>query len=1189
MAHSKQKSGLLSAIQAIVLGAAVLLVALPATADPVTVAVSQQPGAGRITFTWPRPVPFVAQIENRQLVVQFGRPVESSLANLPGALSRYIGAPRLAAGNQSVIFPLQGSFDLNYFAQGNAVIVEIVDTPASPPAPAPAAPAAAPAPQGAPKAAPAPLAAPSPAQQQVQLVPPSQAAPPAASPAAPPAAAAPAGVPSASPPAERIAVRTGEHPQYGRIVFDWERDVGFKIEQRGNRALVTFERPAAIALDPVVRGGARNVAGAASQIVGGTTVVTLNVPSTSRIQSMKSGPKVVIDVYNPTGANDAAAAPTVPLPQTQAAATPAPPPPPSASAPPPPAAPAPLPSDEETESNDEPPNPPPAASASPPALQSAPAPLQPPAPAPAAVAAAPPPAAQAAASSGQASGPVEGTWRVDWTEPVGAAVFRRAGSLWIVFDRQRQIDTAAATKALGNAVRSVTQVDAPRGSFIRLVTAPDVNPTVRRDGFAWIFDFRRQPLRPTTPIEPKLETGPAGDARMVIAVAQPGEALPLRDPEVGDNVVVVPIIPLGSGVERPFTFPQFEVLPSSQGIVVRPRIDDLRVRPTQRGVELSGATASLSLSSLTPQAQANARIGSFRQVSRILAPDTWRIARRIQNLADFNKENAALLDKVADASPATKQQARLDYAQFLLANDWSYEAIGVLDTMASLDPAMENKAEFRLLRGAAEYLMDRYEEAEKDFAFIGFNDNDEGEFWRAIIQAASGKGKTAAPMLKAKGDVFRSYPRALKMKLGQVIADAALAVADVQMASSYLEVLAEEKPQGNEIDQLALIEGKVHQLTGNFDQAVQAWEAVEKGSHRPSMAEAIVLRANLLLGQKKIQAKDAIAELEKLRYSWRGGEFEFDLLHRLGRLYIAVGDYRNGLRTLQEAVTYFREMPESARVTEEMVKAFDDLYLKDAADGMTPVRAIALFDEFKELAPSGEPGDEMIRKLADRLASVDLLDRAAILLEDQIQFRLKGVDRARVGTRLATVYLLNREPKEAQVALEKTRIDGLPPELESQRRHLLARSLVDQGRVPDAEKILDRDESAEADQLRAEIYWGQQDWLNAAKALQKVVSRAGAAPNKPLSEEQAQLVLNFAIAVTLSGNDRGVVKLRQDFGPAMAATSYRDAFNLIASPNAQGLVDYRTLSDRVKVASNFTSFMDNYKKRMKDGKLSSLN
>jgi tetratricopeptide (TPR) repeat protein len=419
--------------------------------------------------------------------------------------------------------------------------------------------------------------------------------------------------------------------------------------------------------------------------------------------------------------------------------------------------------------------------------------------------------------------------------------------------------------------------------------------------------------------------------------------------------------------------------------------------------------------------------------------------------------------------------------------------------------------------------------------------------------------------------------------------NAALSIADIQMASSYLEVLAEEKPQGNEIDRLALLEGKVHQLSGNFDQAVAAWEAVEKGSHRPSMAEATVLRANLLLAQKKITPKDAIVELEKLRYAWRGGEFEFNLLKQLGQLYLSIGDYRNGLRTLQEAVTYFRDNPESAKVTDMMVKAFDDLYLKGAADSMGAVRAIALFDEFKELAPSGEAGDEMIRKLADRLAAIDLLDRAALLLEDQVQYRLKGAEKARVGARLATLYLLNHQPLEALAAIEKTRVDGVSDDLLAQRRHLQARALVDQGRVPDAERLLERDESAEADQLRAEIYWGRGNWIEASKSLQKLVARSGAVANKPLNEEQAHLVLNFATAVTLSGNERGAAKLKQDFGAAMNATPFKDAFNLIATPNATGLIDYKSVTDRVKTASNFSSFMSVYKQRMKEGKLSTIN
>jgi hypothetical protein len=965
-------------------------------------------------------------------------------------------------------------------------------------------------------------------------------------------------------------VRSGEHDQFMRLVFDWDRDVPFHVDQRGNRTLITFDRPANVVLGPIARGDAKNVAAASSEVVGGSTVVTLNVASTSRIQSTKSGPKVVVDIYNPTGANDAAAAPTQAVPARSAAAQP------------PAAAPAPTPS-----------APPVAAPqaltpqdiAPAPALQPAPAAAASPAPIELPAAVAPTPAAAPAQA-----GATDASWRIDWSDPVGAAVFRRAGNLWIVFDRAAKIDTAAAAKALGGAAKSVTQIDAPRGTFLRVVTsAPDINPTIRRDGFAWIFDFRRQPLAPSTPIEPKLEQGPGGVAQMVIAVAQPGEALPLRDPDVGDNLVVVPIIPLANGVARPFTLPQFDVLPSAQGIAVHPRIDDLQVRPVQRGVELRGANAPLVLSSLTPQAQANARIGSFRQVSRILPPDSWRIARRIQTIPDFTKENAGMLDKITDALPEAKTPPRLDYAQFLIATGLPYEAIGVLDTASSLDPTLENRADYRLLRGAADFLMDRNDEAEKDLAAPALNDNDEGEFWRAIVTAAQGRERDAAPILKAKGDVFRSYSRSLKMDLGQVIANAALTIGDVQMASSYLQVLAEEKPEGEEIDQLALIEGKVHQLAGDFDQAVQAWESVQKGTHRPSIAEATVLRANLLLGQKKISPQDAIAELETLRYAWRGGQFEFDLLKELGQLYLSIGDYRNGLRTLQEAVTYFRENPESEKVTDMMVKAFDDLYLKDAADSMGAVRAIALFDEFKELAPSGDAGDEMIRKLADRLAAIDLLDRAALLLEDQVQYRLKGVDKARVGARLATIYLLNHQPIEAAAALDKTKGDGLPPELDAQRRHLQARSLVDQGRIADAERVLDRDESAEADQLRAEIYWNQQNWVEAAKSLQKLVTRSGAVANKPLSEEQARLVLNFATAVTLSGNERGATKLQQDFGTAMNSTPFKDAFVLIASPNATGLIDYRSVADRVKLASGFATFMDTYKQRLKDGKLSTIN
>ena len=84
----------------------------------------------------------------------------------------------------------------------------------------------------------------------------------------------------------------------------------------------------------------------------------------------------------------------------------------------------------------------------------------------------------------------------------------------------------------------------------------------------------------------------------------------------------------------------------------------------------------------------------------------------------------------------------------------------------------------------------------------------------------------------------------------------------------------------------------------------------------------------------------------------------------------------------------------------------------------------------------------MIRKLADRLAAVDLLDRAAELLKHQVTYRLQGLDKARFGSQLTLSILLNQQPRPALDALQASEMDGLPAELQQQRRHLKAASLV---------------------------------------------------------------------------------------------------------------------------------------------------
>jgi tetratricopeptide (TPR) repeat protein len=774
--------------------------------------------------------------------------------------------------------------------------------------------------------------------------------------------------------------------------------------------------------------------------------------------------------------------------------------------------------------------------------------------------------------------------RFDWNEPVGAAVFRRAGLLWVAFDRPTRTTPEALRQAAGNLVRSIEQIPVSGGTVLRLDTVAGINPVMRREGLSWILDFRRGALVAQTPIEVKAQPESPAGPRVFVPVPEPSNPIAVTDPEVGDNLFVVPIIPLGHGILQGYDYPQFELFPTAQGVVVRPRIDTLRVRTGRQGIEVSSLDG-LQVSAVSPEAEALAKLGPARPLTRALDMDKWKHVEP----AAFEGRKQQLLAEVAPAKGAEREKARLDLARFFFANGFGAEALGVLDLVAADRPEIEKDAEFRLLYGASRYLMGHYEDARKSLAQPVLEPFDEATFWRAAVLAGEGHRTDAATDLRRTGAIVRGYPKALAMPLGMLVAEAALDLNDIKLAAFQIDALNASEPSPAQKGRIAYIEGRAKQVAGDFDGAIAKWEEAMKSPHRPSRAQAAWDRAELLLKLGRVTRAEAIEELEKLRFAWRGDDFEFNLLRRLGALYVEDGDFREGLRTLRQAATYFRTHAKAPEITQQMADIFGKLFLENLADKLPPVTAIALYDEFKELTPVGSKGDEMIRKLADRLAGVDLMDRAAELLKNQIEFRLKGVEKARVGAQLALVYLLDRKPDEALKALSASAEAGLPADLDAQRRHLGARALLAKG---EGEAALDRlkdDKSLDADLLRTEIFWLAKDWVQAAQTLQRVLRAAEAQPRQPLDDEQAGYVMNLAIALTLSGNERAVARLKRDFGAAMSEGTFKDAFELITSQPPAGLLDYRQVAGEVKEVKNFQAFMAAYKQRLKDQKLSGIN
>ncbi|MFT5440676.1 MAG: hypothetical protein ACI9MJ_002550, partial [Alphaproteobacteria bacterium] len=419
--------------------------------------------------------------------------------------------------------------------------------------------------------------------------------------------------------------------------------------------------------------------------------------------------------------------------------------------------------------------------------------------------------------------------------------------------------------------------------------------------------------------------------------------------------------------------------------------------------------------------------------------------------------------------------------------------------------------------------------------------------------------------------IIAGQPRQFARRLGLVATEAALSLNATSGAEARLRVLDGLSVRGGERDQIAYLKGHVHKQHNRPEKALGIWKSVIEHGDRPSRAKAAFATINLRLEAGKIGEKEAIKELKKLKFAWRNSVFEFDLLHKLGTLYASQGSLRAALVTLRQAASLFRNIKGSEVITEKMRSLFRRFYLDDEADKLRPVVALGLFNEFRELTPPGKDGDKMIRRLAERLVKVDLLNDAAKLYEHQVRFRIKGRKKAEIGTRLAEIRLMESKPEAAILALDISKDEKADAPMAERRRYLRARALNDAGRSLDAIDVIAKDFTDQFDLLRADIYWRGRDWYKSARVLALISSRYDPAA---LGDEEVDILLRRAVALGLAGDRKGMEFLRQRYGMAMEKSPRRAAFKAVAGGVANDVKDFAALARQAAELDTFRGFLD---------------
>jgi len=1128
---------------------------------------------GRLVFDWPVAVTYTAQISGRRLTVNFNKPVSTQFSTALQNLREYISNASLARNGRTVRFSLAGDFSLRSFKNDNAIVLDMRRIK----------------------------------NDQARISP--------------------------------LAVRVGEHPNYTRLVFDWKGAVDYEAALIDGRLQLRFDKSAVVQLGALNRQLPQGFGAASASNNDSGLVLNMPVPGAPRLRHFRSGTKVVVDLLVAADGAKSVATPTAsaspkPAPpktsrselldtarkaianakKKQAGNGPKrllPKLAPAAEvlqessqtvekkAPADDVAPK---KDTEAKTASES-----AGTAASEVKASQKAVLAETAeaagkpnttnenlPSEAALAenatsAVKEATPKEAVSNPKGSGFIAKAFReaksgpsgesaslvsliFEWPEPVGAAVFARAGFIWVLFDKRATINLAPLRAAGKGLVSRIEQLPVGNATVLRMVPADGMSPYTRRDGTNWVVDFQRGRIRPEIQIGIDADSEAEGGARIFFPAVDTGTVIRLPDPEVGDLIQAATIKASGHGIQGQRAYPEFQILASAQGLAVVGLNDDVELDKASGGLVLS-APDGLHISGVSPDAGVG-RTGKSGRARRIFKLAQWRDAGE----KDYFEARQKLQEAVSRQPRQRRDKSRLRLAQFYFARGLGPEAKGVLQVFERSDAGTSTTPEFKALKGAVAALNNELDVAARNLSDPRLDKFEEVSLWRGVTAARSERWKQAQLLFKQGDSVLHGYPNSLKEKLGLLRVETALKARDSGSAGRWLKALdmqAEGMSRGD-LATLRYLQGRHAFVEQDIDRASDLWSELRTSGDTWNAARAELSLVNMGLLQNTIEQEEAIERLERLRFKWRGDELEMQILRRLGGLYLDRNDYRGGLGTYRVIATYFPSHQDTKRIAQTMTDTFKKLYLDGNADELPPLTALALYDEFRELTPAGQDGNQMIQKLSERLVKVDLLNRAADLLEHQVKFRLQGEERAQVGAKLALIRLLDRNPKKAVEALRMTVFPRLPEQLGDDRRRIQARATFEIGEVDKAVELLAGDVSRNADLLRADIQWKSENWGEAAKVLQRL---AGDPPSEgtTFDRSDAQVVLNWAVALRLDSDESGLEVVRALYGSAMAASPLSKAFQFIASASSVNEpLDLETITTRIADDGVFDAFLTEY-------------
>ena len=743
--------------------------------------------------------------------------------------------------------------------------------------------------------------------------------------------------------------------------------------------------------------------------------------------------------------------------------------------------------------------------------------------------------------------------------PTPAAAFLRADTLWLVFDTGQKIELPPTKNEM---IRDTSIIRSDELQLVRIKLERPRLVSFSAEDNSWALNIGDSVVNPAQPV---------GVMRNVVNELRPSANIPfddprqlrrIQDPDVGDTLLVVTALGPSRGVPKTQDFVDFRALASIQGVVIQPLADDVNVELSADRV-LIARPGGLTLTSSSPNGR---RGGVLRPV--MFDSQQWGFDRQ----SEFLQRQISLINAASRAVDGKKTQSRLELARFYFARDMYPEAKGVLDITLDDDRPSNDDTIGLVMRGVAKILMGRADEGLKDISNPVVGLQNDAQLWRALAAAKQSKWPEARDGFRKTEVAIGMLPLELQREVYKEVVHASIEVGDFASAAGQmnefetLNVPPEKRPA------LSVLAGRIHEGLGRSSDALTAYRAAADSPDRASAAQGRLRELALRYRTGDLSRADAITDLETLTSIWRGDETEIEALQMLGRLYTEEARYRDAFNVMRTAMKVQPNSELTRSIQDDAAASFNALFLGSKGDQMPAIDALSLFYDFRELTPIGRKGDEMIRRLADRLVSVDLLDQAAELLQHQVDHRLQGAARAQVATRLAVIYLMNRKPDRALGVLKATRSSELSNEIRNQRLLIEARALSDIGRHSLALEVIENVGTPDAARTRSDLLWAAKRFRESAEQIELLYGDRWRDWTE-FNDIERRDILRAAMGYNLADDKIGLERFKEKFSPAMMQSPDRRAFQVVIAPLSSAPEEFNAIARTIAGVDTLAQFL----------------